>query len=121
LVSGKYRTAAPNETVSFRAGSYSSYNYWREQLAAVVGTTTAAIWNHELKPVAFGELIDFADNEGTIGPKTSAKLAKDFAQWEARVEEHAKMLEDGAEFMKLYRIWRLAFATAARGGAVKFH
>ncbi len=51
----------------FRAGSYDGYNTWREQLAALVGTTPEDVWANP-QPGPFMELINFADNEGFIGP-----------------------------------------------------
>ena len=104
----------------FRAGSYSGYNEWRERLAALVDTTPEKVWAGAIAP-AFGELINFADNEGTIGPKTSAKLAKDFDAWRARAETWAKKLpgEEGAGFMQSYDDWRKAFTLAANGGAIQ--
>lgn len=71
--------------LGFRAGSYGGYGEWRRQLAALVGCSASAIWKGGTAP-AFRELIHNADNEGVIGPKTCAKLAKDFADWQSRAE-----------------------------------
>lgn len=71
----------------------------------------AGAWQAEGGP--FWELIHFADNEGTIGPATAAKLAKDFAEFQAEADK----LEDDVEarwFREKYADWRKAFEVAAR-------
>ena len=108
IAPGIYRAGSEQH---FRAGSYSGYNWWRANLRrlAVGGNT-------------FGELINFSDCEGFIGPKTSAKLAKDFADWAERAEAFAATLgEESGYWLARYREWRRAFEAAARGGVVKFH
>lgn len=113
----------------FRAGSYSGYNQWREQLAELAGYPAtdhdsygrtrkrhdAGAWAAESGP--FHELIHFSDCEGTIGPETSAKLAKDFADFQQRADSF------GDDYWReKYAAWRKAFETAAReNGAVSFH
>lgn len=104
------------EQHKFRAGSYGGYNEWRDWLARVAGWPSAkACWESPTpgdKP--FAELIHFADNEGVIGPKVAAKLAKDFADKQAEVGDVGWDAE-------LYAKWRKAFEMAADGGAVDFH
>lgn len=70
----------------------------------------------------FWELINFADNEGVIGTAASAKLARDFAEWQERAEKYAEKLpiDDEAWFLGKYADWRKAFELAADGGAVSF-
>lgn len=101
----------------FRAGSYGGYNVWREQLAALVGTTPDAVWNdwEKFAGTPFAELINFSDCGGEIGPDVSRKLADDFAAH----DEQAKAAMDGYGYGK-YQEWRKAFETAADGGAVFF-
>lgn len=96
--------------LGFRAGSYTGYNKWRSWLAAAV--------DHAKGDAAgpFAELIEFADNEGVIGPVVAAKLARDFAEHQAAVAEVADDWQ-----MDLYRLWRQAFEMAAENGAVDFH
>ena len=61
---------------AFRAGSYSGYNRWRDVLRLVIHGLAHRL---DLADDAdFIELIQFSDCEGCIGPKTCAKLAKDF-------------------------------------------
>lgn len=120
LEDGYYKYA---ERLSFRAGTYSGYNQWRDKLA-------------QLAPVCFSpnraflELINFSDCEGTIGPKTSTKLLKDFQNH----EQKAKMVGSEAPwdeiegygdiqrwFLDRYGSWLKAFKLASDNGAVIFH
>ena len=91
------------EKGKFHAGSYSGYGSWRRQLAEFANGDE------------FHELIDFSDNEGTIGPIVSAKLAEDFERNQKRADDH-----DDEWFRIKYREWRKAFETAADSGAVDF-
>lgn len=112
----------------FCAGSYGGYNNWREDLAklagypalecerhGVAGRHDAGAW--EADGGLFHELIHFSDCEGTIGPVTSAKLAKDFADFQDRADAF------GDDYWRdKYAEWRKAFETAAKeNGAVSFH
>lgn len=102
----------------FRAGSYSGYNRWREQLSMMaLGVMPTVVWNNpdEFGGRPFYEIVHFSDCEGVIGPKTSAKLAKDF-------EDHldkARSDLDEYSFGK-YEEWLKAFQTAADDGLVRF-
>lgn len=112
----------------FRAGSYSGYNTWREELAKFAGYPAVAperaergssrhdsgAWQADGGP--FWELINFSDCEGTIGPIASAKLAKDFAENQSRADEYSD-----PSWRQLYTAWRTAFETAAKNGAVSLH
>jgi hypothetical protein len=112
----------------FRAGSYGGYNAWREDLAKLAGYP--ALQEERYGQVSlrhdagaqdagkgpFYELIYFSDCEGTIGPVVSAKLAKDFADF----QEKANSFGDDY-WRKKYGEWRLAFETASENGAVSFH
>lgn len=112
------------ERIRFAAGSYGGYNAWREQLAELAGypavlhdskmLCAAGAWEAVAGP--FWELIEFADNEGTIGAAVSAKLAKDFAEFQPKADAHP---DDW--FSDRYAHWRRAFELAADGGAVRFH
>ncbi len=95
------------EEFRFRAGSYSGYGVWRDELRRFAGSGAA-----------FHELIDFADNEGTIGPVVSAKLLRDFAE----NLDRARIFhgDDDPWFFQLYLLWKRAFEMAADGGAVDF-
>lgn len=101
----------------FRAGSYSGYNEWRNELALFAyGVPAEDVWRDDTEGPFF-ELINFSDAEGTIGPVTSAKLAQDFAAW----QERANAANTSDWWLTLYGKWRRAFETAANGGCVDFH
>lgn len=109
------------ETVgSIAAGAYSRYNRWRDQLAALAGYGSAeAAWKMDddgRDSGPFWELINFSDCEGMIGAQTSAKLAQDFADHQAKADAHPDEY-----FRDRYRVWRKAFETAADSGMVVFH
>jgi hypothetical protein len=108
-----------DEDLAFRAGSYSSYNRWREWLSQTfIGVSPERVWQSPTfyadKP--FVELVNFSDAEGVIGPMTSAKLAQDFR---AHLPEVDAMPDDFET--RLYRRWMYAFEMAADNGFVKFH
>ena len=104
------------DQLSFRAGSYGGYNEWRDQLANMIGWENAEDYWKDAKPgEPFYDLINFADNEGTIGSEAAAKLARDFVAY----DKDAALLDSG--FYHSYRLWRMAFTIAADNGAVDFH
>lgn len=116
---GVYRAS---EDHGFRAGSYSGYNWWRNELAKMAGYAAREhrgetsycldCWEGQTGP--FSELINFSDCEGTIGSEYGAKLARDFAEFDAQAQAL------GEEFHEAYRDWRKAFEMAADNGAVIF-
>lgn len=117
-----------DESMRFRAGSYSGYNTWREILAKLAGYPAvesteygrtslrhdAGAWEADGGP--FWELIHFSDCEGDIGPEVSTKLAKDFTEFQDKADA-----EDGDFFKTLYTQWRKAFEMASQNGCVSFH
>lgn len=123
LVEGIYRTKGKRH--NFRAGSYSGYNEWRRELAKLVGTTDREVWAESDNPVvrktSFYELINFPDNEGFIGPKTSAKLFADFVEWTDKASKHLTGPSDREWFRDRFLDWQRAFELASKGGVVVFH
>jgi hypothetical protein len=113
------------EELRFRAGSYSGYGEWRDELARLAGYEPVDGLTHPYARGAwdaangpFWELINFADCEGVIGPVVAAKLVDDFDRYAERAAEHKE-----GWFRDLYKTWRDAFAMAADGGdgCVVFH
>ena len=111
--------------------SYGGYNRWRETLAKLAGypldyremygvreaSHAAAAWNGKVQAGShFWELVNFADNEGTIGPVVAAKLLRDFAEF----DERAKAIE-ADRFYEGYCDMRRGIELAADGGALDFH
>lgn len=121
IAPGVYKFA---DALKFRAGSYGGYNEWRSWLARVAGWSGAEeCWRAdetEARKRPFFELIHFADNDGVIGSKVAAKLAKDFADNEDKARGQAAG-EHGGWYFQQYQKWREAFEMAADGGAVDFH
>lgn len=119
----RYKRAIP-----LHAGSYMGYNQWREQLAELAGyplveyerwgqkwpSHAASTYDRTEGP--FWELIHFSDCEGIIGPEASAKIARDFADHQAKADTH-----EDEWFRSKYNEWRAAFELAAQNGAVHFH
>ena len=103
----------------FRAGSYSGYNDWREELSKMaMGVVPQVVWvNPErYQGLPFFELIHFSDCEGIIGTDACKRLAEDFATW----QEKADAINDDW-FQSKYALWRKAFEWASDGGFVRFH
>lgn len=123
------------EVMSFRAGSYSGYNHWRNLLALAIHDMPAEeIWEQAsgLEKVAaegmgmppFFELINFADNEGCIGPSVSKKLYKDFCEHEAKFTAYIKnkVEPDIVDWdLGKYQEWKEAFRLASENGFVSFN
>lgn len=98
------------EEYRFPAGSYHGYNWWRSNLEIFSDGNS------------FVELINFADNEGIIGPIVSNKLYSDFVSSLEKAEEFSKTLGvNGEWWFKKYNDWMKAFEYAKQNGAVDFH
>lgn len=112
---------------SFRAGSYSGYNHWRDHLArCMLQLEARQVWESEPDEGSssrpFVELINFSDCEGFIGPKTSAKLAEDFSANAEKAQKYSQDLgEDQDWFYTKYKDWMAAFKAASSDGVVQFH
>lgn len=114
--------AVSGDSWSFAAGSYSGYGHFRSALckAALRGVEPSQVWadpdSYAGQP--FYELINFADNEGTIGPEAAADLAADF------VAERDRVLPLLIREVDYYRVryddWQRAFTLAAGSGLVEF-
>lgn len=101
---------------AFRAGAYSGYNRWREQLAELAGYTPEEAWSDAAKGKPFYELVNFSDFEGTIGPVVAMRLAADFAAFQEKADAH-----EDEYFREKYAEWRKAFEMASDNGAVCLH
>lgn len=107
----------PDSPFQFCAGAYGGYSGWRKALAQLAGYEPESLWERSAmsdKSVPFGELVNFSDCEGTIGPVASVKLARDFAEFSDKARQ--------IEFLwPKYQLWHTAFDVAAKNGAVSFH
>jgi hypothetical protein len=105
-----------DKEIRFRAGSYSGYNRFREELAGLVGYVPQAAWSGQVSEESpFYPMVNFSDCEGTLGPQTCARLAKDFADHQDKADEI------GGYFAEAYSQWRRAFEEVAGNGFVSFH
>jgi hypothetical protein len=117
------------QVFGFRAGSYSGYNEWRNELAKLAGYQQtpfksfdgktelrydATVW--KIKKGPFWELIDFSDAEGVIGPAACKRVHQDFLQYQAAAAGHPDKY-----FRSSYEEWMKAFAMCANDGAIVFH
>jgi hypothetical protein len=122
LVGGCFEITPETETHGFRAGSYSGYGQWRQNLASQFNPAPLYLDRSGpgmAKPdpeLPFYELIWFADNEGCIGELAAIELLVDFrAHAVAYVDPY-----DGYGRQK-YDDWTRAFELAAASGLVRFH
>ena len=135
-------TQSEGEYFGFRAGSYSGYGEWREDLARAAGYIGGAqeVWGEfENEPSGdvyakpFTDLINFSDADGVIGPIVSEKLYNDFVNYEDKIMKivdhwYLKMDPDKEYdtdsvkwFRAKYNDWKQAFNVARNNGAVIFH
>jgi hypothetical protein len=106
---------------------YGGHYWWRDKLADIAGYLLAEQIQygrvescHFAGALAAGngpfyELINFSDCEGVIGTKVSEKLARDFADFDAKAKK------EGGDFYQNYQYWRAAFDMASNNGCVRFH
>ena len=125
------------DSYGHRAGSYSGYNQWRDWLArAAYGKRIEDVWE-DIDTGGYGgpfaELVNFPDNEGTIGPVASKKLYRDFVLLEDDIMDEIDSwylkqhptntisLDDFKWFQSKYKDWKETFKIASDNGAVFFH
>ena len=121
-----YEPTDQTKSHGFRAGSYSGYNHWRKDLAEHVGLELQPdgpndYWGKPDTGQPFYELINFADNEGTIGPEAAADLLADFRAHEKSYVAAHSTGPMGEYDVERYHHWILAFELASQGGMVVFH
>lgn len=115
------------ETCSgFRAGSYSGYNKWRDQLCkAVHGITAERFWTTPgAETMDLHDLINFSDCEGVIGASVCAKIAAQMRSNKAKIVawSEANMNDmDRPYFLQKLGEWLVHLDIAADGGALRFH
>ncbi|MCI0704316.1 MAG: hypothetical protein L0241_24930 [Planctomycetia bacterium] len=127
---GLYSYTKKSRKYEFRAGSYSGYNWWRNQLSLFALEVGAeAVWRepriYRGKP--FVELINFTDCDGRIGTSVCEKLAEDFTSHAARAKRFPSTMTStdpdawpGDDWLAVYRQFARAFRLAAQNGALAF-
>ena len=102
--------------VAFRAGSYSGYNWWRNELALLSsGMSAKNVWSSG-KDVPFYELINFSDAEGVIGSVACKELLGDFEKFSSDAQRHKDPW-----FWEAYQLWHNAAQLGADDGMIDFH
>ena len=125
---GKVYITPGSERDSFRAGSYSGYNQFRNLLCwAIHGICQEDFWNSKNSDEEeFGALIDFSDCEGTICYSVAAELHRSFKNNRKRFKDYLNSLgddlsfEDGHYFMEKYDDWTKATRVASDNGLLIF-
>lgn len=112
------------ERHSFRAGSYSGYNFFRNSLAkGILGVSDKTVWENdeEYKGKPMYEIIDFSDCEGCIGPMVSKKLHKDFVDNRVKYLNYISESGDPTFYEIIYDDFTKGFELASNEGIVIFH
>lgn len=108
----------------FSAGSYGTYNAWRNELATRMhGVDARTIWDDDtFRGKAFYDLISFSDCEGTISGDVAEKLARDFEENREEIFTKGTHTDEGEQwFRRVYDCFAEAFRAAAKhNGAVEF-
>ncbi len=130
---------------SFRAGSYGTYNDWRNELSIMSGYGNSEDhWNYlnnlireekinsvlDIKEkiyLPFSELICFSDCEGYIGTELCCKLYKDFIDNKSLAEKKSLIMNEvkggqmeGQWFLDRYNNFMKAFEYGSKKGCVVF-
>lgn len=123
MIGGLCYDVSGAEEIDFQAGSYSGYNRWRDRLARTfLGVEAHAVFKdpNAYADRPFFELINFADNEGAIGPEACADLLADFEAGRTRWSVECSADVDGYDLAR-YDKWTEAFRLATPDGLVRFH
>lgn len=114
-----YAETPETEAHGFRAGSYGGHGQFRQALAEVVGATLEDYWHGDDFDLPFYELINFADNEGTIGPEAAGDLLADLRKYRDAFRE--AFPAGGSWFAVVYDDWTTACELASQDGLISFH
>lgn len=118
LTAGACYDISKSDGTGFRAGSYSGYNAWREDLCRfALKAPPHDVWSAPIgyQDAPFFELIDFSDCEGTIGPDAAVDLLKDFYD-----HRDAYLSSHESYDVERYLHWLEACELAAAGGLIVF-
>lgn len=124
-----YVPTARTEKVDVLGMSYGGYGRWRRFFAeAVLDRSLDSVWDDPDPATPFVDLLNFADNEGTIGPDAAARLAGQFgdAKYLAKYTDGISLSADalhpfeGEWFMKAWTGWASGTRAAANNGLIEF-
>lgn len=123
-----YKPTDKTEMRDFCAGSYGGYSVYRNELSDLAfgmkNDLTSfgdnSYWNRltALGEGPFWEQINFADNEGSIGPVAAEKLYHDYVNNRDKFLAH---VDNDERFVYLYDEWTQAYDLARHDGLVRFH
>lgn len=113
-----YDSAEAQERYEFRAGSYSGYGQWRDELAdyAEMSSSLYSGSHDKYRDYPFFELVFFADNEGCIGPVAAGRLHIAFT-----IQRATYSVGRDEYDLLLYDHWTKACGLASRNGLISFH
>ena len=129
LPQGWYKDSDESRGHGFRAGSYSGYNAFRNDLCKFVtdGASDKEVWANirGYEGMCFMDLIDFSDCQGVIGAEVSGRLHQDFVENRESFKEwlykNYKEDEEMVEYrLEVYDDFTLAFEIAKEDGIVIF-
>ncbi len=148
LEEGKWESTQASQHHSFRVGSYSSYNQFRDDLCrAIHGVSSHHVYENieEYVRKPFIGLINFSDCDGMIGPEISSILYRDFVDNRERfirnISDHPDFLKETLDpisietefpiefdlspshieyYTEVYDDFMQAFEIASDGGVVQF-
>ncbi len=102
----------------FGAGTYEEYSQFKKHLSMVAGFEKIEDLLKSGGPVYFIELINFSNEEGTIGPIICKKLHNDFMDNYNVAEKYFSNLDDHEKFWTHYKNWCKALFVASHNGAI---
>jgi hypothetical protein len=114
-----YRPTLDTVEHEILSDGYEGYGKWREALAgAALGVDIGGVWANPdaWADQPFYELLNFADNEGVIGPDAAFDLLSDFGGCYPKAPEGWDQLE----WKRVGAAWIDGLALAANGGLVRF-
>lgn len=119
ITAGCFEVTEATASHGFRAGSYSGYNAWRQDLADRFNPYRE---NGQPSPEGpFYELIWFSDAEGTICQLAAVNLLTAFRQHKIEYRTAHLDTERGDWFVQKYADWTRACELAADNGLIDFH
>ena len=106
-----------DEEFDFRAGSYSGYNKFRNELCISANNIQdKKLWTSKNEAFKFYWLINFTDCDGYIGTSYCKILYDEFVKYENEVKSNLNEY-----FHKTYDNFKEAFRLASDNGLVSFH
>lgn len=111
-----------SQSFGFRAGSYGGYNAFRDALAGLSNRSAEHYWGNDGDPDwPFYELVNFADNEGTLDWVAAKALLDDFRHHRDQFAREHKDSAGRSYWVETYDDWITGLELAADHGCVVFH